>query len=106
MVLAEVADEGGLGVKVVNGDVEEALDLRGVEIHGEHPVERPAEVRRLATSFAVIGTRGWSFLSWRAYPKKGMTAVIRSALARRAASTRMSSSMMLSVSSSRTERAG
>ena len=29
----------------------------------------PAVVSRFATSFAVMETRGWSFRSWRAYPK-------------------------------------
>ena len=48
-------------------------------------------------SLAVIGTRGWSFLSWRAYPKNGSTAVMRFAEARRAASIIMSSSITLSL---------
>jgi len=30
----------------------------------------PAALSKLATSLAVIGTRGWSLRSWRAYPKK------------------------------------
>ena len=39
MALAEVADEHGLGVEVIDRDVEEPLDLRRVEVHGEHPVD-------------------------------------------------------------------
>src|SRR5439155_446774 len=38
-----------------------------------------------AMSLALMATRGWSFRSWRAYPKYGSTAVVRAALARRAA---------------------
>src|SRR6266508_714967 len=43
----------------------------------------PEANSKFATSLAVIGTRGWSLRSWRAYPKNGITAVIRSALPRR-----------------------
>jgi len=46
----------------------------------------PAVSSRLATSLAAIGTRGLSFLSCRAQPKYGMTAVICLAEARLAAS--------------------
>ena len=35
MALAQVADEHGFGVEVVDRDIEEPLDLRGVEVHGE-----------------------------------------------------------------------
>ena len=35
----DVADEDGGGVEVVDGDVEEALDLAGVEVHGEDAVD-------------------------------------------------------------------
>lgn len=38
MALAKMADKCGFGIKVIDGDVEKALDLRGVEIHGEDPV--------------------------------------------------------------------
>lgn len=55
----------------------------------------PAEVIKFATSFAEMGTRGWSLRSWRAYPKNGITAMMRPALARRAASTMMRSSITL-----------
>ena len=44
----------------------------------------------------MIGSLGRTFLSCREYPKKGMTAVIRRAEARRSASMVMSCSMMLS----------
>src|SRR5881628_1922440 len=49
-----------------------------------------------AMSLALMATRGWSFRSWRAYPKYGSTAVIRAALARRAASIRNNSSRWFS----------
>ena len=49
-----------------------------------------------AISLALIATRGWSFRSCRAYPKYGITAVTRAALARLAASIRSSSSIMFS----------
>ncbi len=54
----------------------------------------PAAVSRSAISFAAIGTRGLSFLSCRAYPKYGSTAVIRDAEDRRNASSRIRSSIM------------
>ena len=53
----------------------------------------PALVIKLATSFAEIGTRGRSFLSERAYPKYGITAVTRSADARMKASHIINSSI-------------
>ena len=53
----------------------------------------PDAVRRSAISFAAIGTRGLSFLSCRAYPKYGITAVMRDAEERRNASSRISSSI-------------
>lgn len=83
-VLADPAEDGGLGVEIVHGDVEEALDLRGVEIHGDHMVLPrlliqfpPCEFRRtgrtqpdtwsmFAMSLAEIGARDLSFLSCRA----------------------------------------
>lgn len=37
-VLADPSQDGGLCVEVVHGDVEETLDLRGVEIHGDDMV--------------------------------------------------------------------
>lgn len=57
----------------------------------------PACVMRFATSFADIGVRGPGFLSCLAYPKYGMTAVIRLAEDRLAASIIMSSSMRWSL---------
>ena len=39
MALAEEADEHGLGIEVIHGDIEKPLDLRGVEIHGQDPVD-------------------------------------------------------------------
>ena len=50
-----------------------------------------------ATSRAVMGTRGWSFLSDRAYEKYGTTAVMRLAEARSRASIMMSSSRIESL---------
>ena len=55
----------------------------------------PAVLSMSATSLAVIGTRGASFLSCRAYPKYGITAVMRIADERFAASIMISNSMML-----------
>ena len=46
-----------------------------------------------ATSFAVIGSRGRDFLSWREYGYSGSTAVIRFAEASFAASTMIRSSI-------------
>lgn len=37
-VLADPTQHRRLGVQVVHGDIEEALDLRGVEIHGDDVV--------------------------------------------------------------------
>ena len=37
-VLTDPAKHRGLGIEVVHGDVEEALDLRGVEVHGDDVV--------------------------------------------------------------------
>jgi len=37
-VLPDPAQGAGLGVQVVDGDVEEALDLRGVQVHGDDVV--------------------------------------------------------------------
>ena len=39
MAFAEVTDEGGLCVEVIDRDIEEALNLRGVEIHGQDAVD-------------------------------------------------------------------
>ena len=55
--LAQVVEQHRHRVEVVDRDVEEALDLAGVEVHGEHAVA-PAAVIRSATSLAVIGARG------------------------------------------------
>ena len=45
--------------------IKKSLNLLGVQIHGQYTV-RAWETSRLATSFDVIGTRGWSLRSWRA----------------------------------------
>lgn len=37
-VFTDPAQHRGLGVEVVHGDVEEALDLRGVKVHGDDVV--------------------------------------------------------------------
>ena len=53
----------------------------------------PADWIISATSFAVIGSRGRDFLSWREYGYSGSTAVIRFAEASFAASIMISSSI-------------
>ena len=52
----------------------------------------PTASRHLATIRAVIGSRGADFLSWRAYPYQGITAMIRCAEAPWAASIIVNSS--------------
>ena len=52
----------------------------------------PATSSMSATSFAVIGSRGFDFLSWRVYGNHGTTAVIRFAEASLAAWTMIRSS--------------
>ena len=39
MAFAEVADEDRFGVEMIDWDIEESLDLRGVEVHGEDAVD-------------------------------------------------------------------
>ena len=56
----------------------------------------PTPSRHLATIRAEIGSRGADFLSWRAYPYQGMTAMIRWAEAPWAASIIVSSSISAS----------
>ena len=63
-LLREVARRQRHRAHLVDRDIEEALDLPGVQIDRQHPV-RPGDADQLATSRAVIGTRGWSFLSVR-----------------------------------------
>ena len=53
------------GEEVVGRDVEEALDLAGMEIQGQHAVDA-AWVIMLATSLAEIGVRAAGFRSCRA----------------------------------------
>src|SRR4051812_50064759 len=53
----------------------------------------PAEVIRSATRRAVMGVRGATLRSWRAYPKYGTTAVIEAGDARRGAAVMISSSL-------------
>ena len=50
----EVVEEDGRRGEVIDGDIEEALDLGGVQIERETR-SAPAAVIRLATSLAVIG---------------------------------------------------
>ena len=54
------------GVEVVDGDVEEALDLRGVQVEREHAVGARRARAVFATSLALIGTRPSSLRSLRA----------------------------------------
>ena len=56
----------------------------------------PAAINMLATNLAPMATRGLSFLSWRAKPKYGITATMRLALARLAASININNSNKLS----------
>ena len=63
-------------VQVVDGDGEEAVHLRRVQVHGEHPV-RPGGRRACRPPAAPpMEIRGASFLSDRAYAKCGITAVM------------------------------
>lgn len=68
------------------------MQVHGLKIHTERRVQTVTILRTMtwshpdfwiifATSFAVIGARLLSFLSCLAYGKRGMTAVIRFALA-------------------------
>ena len=57
----------GDGEQVVHRDIEETLNLRGVQIERQNAV-RPRRFQQAATSLAEIGTRGLSFRSCRAYP--------------------------------------
>ena len=85
-LVAEVLREERQRRHVVDRDGEEPLDLARVQVHREHAVD-PGHLRgSSATSFAVIGSRGADFLSWREYGYQGMTAVIRFAEASFAAS--------------------
>ena len=63
--LAQVLQQHRHRVQVVDRDVEEALDLTGVQVDGQH-ASRAAAVIRSATSLAVIGVRGATLRSWRA----------------------------------------
>ena len=64
LLLEEVVAEQVDGGQLVDGDVEEALDLALVEVHGEQPVGA-GDLIMSAMRRAVMGTRGWSFLSER-----------------------------------------
>ena len=61
----DVLREHRHGGHVVDRDLEEPLHLSGVQIHGQHPIGARPSAARSATSFAVIGSRGRDFLSWR-----------------------------------------
>ena len=63
--VVEIVGENGVAQQIVHGDVKEALNLVGVEIHGEDR-SAPARVIRLATSLAEMGSRGLVLRSWRA----------------------------------------
>ena len=64
----EVIAQDRRGHQVVDRDVEEALDLRGVQVHRHDPLASPVTLRRLATTLAEIGSRPLVFLSCFAYP--------------------------------------
>ncbi len=59
------SDITGAALEIVGRDIEEALDLPGVEIDRKDAVG-PAAVMRLATSLAEIGVRGPGLRSCRA----------------------------------------
>jgi hypothetical protein len=61
--------------------MKEALYLRRVQVHRQQPVRR-CRHQKIGNDFDEIGTRGLSLRSCPAYPKYGMTAVIRFAEAR------------------------
>ena len=63
--LLEVPGEHPNGRKLVQGYVEEALYLAGRAGPTVNTLSAPDTSMRFATSLAVIGTRGWSFLSLR-----------------------------------------
>ena len=65
VAIRDVADEDRRGEEVVGRDVEEALDLPGMEVDGQHPVGA-GRVIMLATSLAEIGVRASDFRSCRA----------------------------------------
>ena len=54
---------GRLGVQVVNGDIEEPLDLRGVEIHGDDMVST-SDGQHIRNQFG----RDWSTTLWKQKP--------------------------------------
>ena len=50
---------------MVDGDLEEALHLAGVEVHREHAVGAGGLQQVGDEASRVIGSRGRDFLSWR-----------------------------------------
>ena len=50
---------------MIHRNIKKTLDLAGMQVHCQNAVG-PGATIRLATSLAVIGTRGWSLRSWRA----------------------------------------
>ena len=60
-----VVDQHGHGGEVVDRDVEEALDLAGVEVDAERPGRRRRPANMSATSLAVMGSRPSALRSWR-----------------------------------------
>ncbi len=55
----KVVHEQGTAQQIVHGDVEEALNLGGVEVHGQHSRSAPAVVSMLATSGGDGGRGAW-----------------------------------------------
>ena len=97
VLLVQVAQQHRRGVDVVHRNVEETLDLVGVQVHGQHPGHATA-CSMLATTLA-----GWA-RAWSAdgdpgghSQNRGITAVMRSAEARLSASTMISSSIRFSL---------
>ena len=59
-VIADPAQGRGFGVEVVDGDVEEALDLRGVQVHGDDVVA-PGRLQHVGHELGGDGSAGLVF---------------------------------------------
>ena len=92
----EVRQENRRTIEVVHGHFEEALNLVGVEVHGDDPVDaRSGE--HVGNQLGANGDAGCVLCGPAAQNRnKGMTATMRLADARLAASTSMSNSIRLS----------
>ena len=66
-----------LGGHVVDRDREEALDLAGVKVHGQDPVDTTASSERATTRECNRLSRGTTSCPAGGHPNQGMTAMIR-----------------------------